>query len=101
MYKIISRKKQATTNSPLHFSELPLEDKRKEIFKRALESCPYKVGDRVKIRNTSKEGVIVDVEDNFDLVQWNNLNPLFIYVNVEGTVYVSRPSILRYKNGKI
>jgi hypothetical protein len=73
-YKITSK-----TVSP---SSNPSSIKEKAFY-RALNTCRFQVGHRVRIKGTHRYGTVTIINTKYEDCVWKNMRPLFIVVNID------------------
>lgn len=82
-YKIIVQ--NTTDQRPSRLVVKPGDPGFKEVvFQRNLSRCRWKIGDRVKVRRSSKRGTIKEIITTFDEVAWEHNKPKFIVVDFDG-----------------
>ena len=81
---------------------LPTNPKFKEVtYNRVFESCRFFAGDRIKMRGTSKHGVVTEVITELDKVKWDKNRPHFIVVKFDehgDKEFLAHPSQLRKRS---
>jgi len=65
------------------------------IFERSSSSFKFKVKEHVVYHR--RPAIIMDVIEEFPLVQWSGLKPRFIEIQCDGDLYVVHPSMIRRK----
>jgi hypothetical protein len=98
-YKIISN-----TGKKLNHEIRPVKPTDKDykdvVYERALSRCFYREGSKVKIRRSSRRGVVQEVIKDKERVNWVNNSPYFIVVKFQdGVIEQCSPSQL--KNSKL
>lgn|SRR5574343_385834 len=94
-YKIISN-----TGKKLNHEIRPVKptdpDYKDVVFERALTRCHWRIGSKVKIRRSSRRGVVQEIIKDKTRVNWINNNPYFIVVQFnDGALEQCSPSQLK------
>lgn len=58
-------------------------DFKERLFERIFTKNTFKVGDRIRVVNTSKRGVITAINSKLDEVVWVNNTPHFIEITLD------------------
>lgn len=93
-YKIVFKNTNKGKKQPL---DPKAPDFQEEVFKRSLQSCPFKEGQRVKIRGTSVIGTITEIYKDIKDVQWQANKPMYVEIEVNGELKLANPGQLRHR----
>ncbi len=69
------------------------------VFTRAFKGNRWHVGNRIKVRGTSRKGTVREVIKDLNKVEWERNRPLFIVVEMDdGVTMIGHPGQFKGSN---
>ena len=96
IYSIVSRNGGTPTDTKKKQQNQPLlpsdPDFKEKVFRRSFAKCPFRAGQYVKIRGTSRKAKVIELYSDIADVVWNKDQPHYVVVELSnGEQMVAAP----------